>query len=193
MQPDYSRRNRKRYEEYAYILDYQPKARSKTVKGREGVIIQAIGDEYFTLLELLGVEGIMYSIGERVYVGKNLRDKIISVLGRLSYDDLTPTAKSELPGIVEKIVISKEKKFVEYFNTLQPITPRMHALELIPGIGKAMLRKILEERERKPFESFKDIEGRVGLKAPEKQIAKRVLEELTGKTQTYLFVKRREQ
>lgn len=153
------------------------------------MIIQALGEEYFTLLELLGIDGMMYTIGERLYIGRDIREKIISVLGRLSYEDLTPTAKSELPRIVENIVRAKEKKFVDYFNKLQPITPRMHALELIPGIGKAMLKRILNERERKPFESFKDIEERVGLKDPAKQITKRVLEELSGQTQTCIFTK----
>lgn len=179
----------RRYEEHAYVLDFQVKAKSKTIKGREGVIIQALGEDYFTLLELLGIDGVMYTIGERLYIGRNLREKIISVLGKLTYQDLTPTAKSELPRIVENIVRSREKKFVEYFNKLQPITPRMHALELIPGIGKAMSKRILAERERKPFESFKDIEERVGLRDPPKQIARRVLEEISGETQTYIFAK----
>ncbi len=186
----FPRQHAKKYEEQAYILDFQIKARSRTVKGREGIIIQSLGDEYFTLLELLGLDNVVYTIGEKLYIGKNFRDKVLSVLGRLAYTDLTPAAKGELPNVIERIVTEKEKKFVEYFNRLQPITPRMHALELIPGIGKAVLKKILEERERRRFESFKDIEERVGLKNPEKQVAKRVLEELKGETQTYIFVKR---
>ena len=186
----FPRLHAKKYEEQAYILDFQIKARSRTVKGREGVIIQSLGDEYFTLLELLGLDNVVYTIGEKLYIGKNFRDKVLSVLGRLSYADLTLAAKSELPNVIERIIMEKEKKFVEYFNNLQPITPRMHALELIPGIGKAMLKKILEEREGRRFESFKDIEERVGLKNPEKQIARRILEELQGETQTYIFVKR---
>lgn len=186
----FPRQHAKKYEEQAYILDFQIKARSRTVKGREGIIIQSLGDEYFTLLELLGLDNVVYTIGEKLYIGKNFRDKVLSVLGRLAYTDLTLAAKGELPNVIERIVTEKEKKFVEYFNRLQPITPRMHALELIPGIGKAVLKKILEERERRRFESFKDIEERVGLKNPEKQVAKRVLEELKGETQTYIFVKR---
>ncbi len=180
----------KRYEEYAYVLDIQMKGRARTVRGREGVIIQSLGEDYLTFLELLGVDGVLYTIGERLYIGKESRDKVSSVLGRLSYEELTPTARSVLPEVVEKIVEAKEQRFVEFFNNSQPITPRMHALELIPGIGKAMLRKILEEREKAPFKSYKDIEQRVGLKDVQKQVAKRILEELEGRTQTYLFVKR---
>ncbi|MGC8555938.1 MAG: DUF655 domain-containing protein [Conexivisphaera sp.] len=180
----------KKYEEYAYVLDVEVRGRSRTVRGKEGVIIQSIGEDYLTFLELQGAEGVLYTIGERLYIGKEQRDKVVSVLGRLSYGDLTPTAKSVLPDVVERIVEAKEQRFVEFFNTSQPLTPRMHALELIPGIGKAMLRKILEERERAPFVSYRDVEQRVGLKDLKKQLARRILEELEGGTQTYLFVKR---
>ncbi|BBE42863.1 MAG: DUF655 domain-containing protein [Conexivisphaera sp.] len=180
----------KKYEEYAYVLDIQVRGRARTVRGKEGTVIQSLGEDYLTFLELLGVDGVLYTIGERLYIGKEPRDKVASVLGRLSYGELTPTAKSVLPEIVEKIVESKEQRFVEFFNNSQPLNPRMHALELIPGIGKAILKKILDERDRVPFTSYKDIEQRVGLKEVQKQIAKRILEELEGGTQTYLFVKR---
>jgi len=180
----------RRYEEYAYVLDLEVKGRSRTVRSKEGVIIQSLGEDYLTFLELQGIEGVVYTIGERLYIGRNQRDKVVSVLGRLSYQDLTPTARSVLPEVVEKIVASKEQRLIEFFNTSQPLNPRMHALELVPGIGKAMLRKILEERERAPFTSYADLERRVGLKDPQKQIARRILEELEGNTQTYLFVRR---
>ena len=58
----------------------------------------------------------------------------MSVLGRLEYDDISQSAKNDLPTIVEKIVIRNEKRFVDYVNNTQPITPRIHALELIPGL-----------------------------------------------------------
>ncbi|MCI4461262.1 MAG: DUF655 domain-containing protein [Nitrososphaeria archaeon] len=180
----------RRYEEYAYVLDLEVKGRSRTVRGKEGVIIQSLGEDYLTFLELQGIEGVVYTIGERLYIGRDQRDKVVSVLGRLSYQDLTPTARSVLPEVVEKIVASKEQRLIEFFNTSQPLNPRMHALELVPGIGKVMLRKILEERERAPFTSYADLERRVGLKDPQKQIARRILEELEGNTQTYLFVRR---
>ncbi len=44
----------KKYEEFAYVLDYRPNSRSSLIKGRDGTIIQAIGLDRLTLLELLG-------------------------------------------------------------------------------------------------------------------------------------------
>jgi putative nucleotide binding protein len=185
-----SQPSQRKYEEYAFVLDFTQRGRSNTVKGREGVIIQAIGEEHLTLLELLGVENVNFEVSERVYIGRNGRDKVISVLGRLDYNSMSQSAKSELPGIVEKIVTVNEKRFVDYVNTAQPITPRIHALELIPGIGKTYMMTIIRQRELKRFESFADIQGRVGLRDPAKLIARRIIDEIAGIARMNLFVRK---
>lgn len=180
----------RKYEEYAYVLDFTPRGKSITVRGREGVIIQAIGEERLTLLELLGVQNITVEIGERLYIGREGRDKVASVLGRLEYNDVSQAAKNELPNIVEKIVIANEKRFVEYINMSQPITPRIHALELIPGIGKTYMMTIIKERDKKKFENFADLQSRVGLRDPAKLVAKRIIEEIMGQARMNLFVRK---
>lgn len=180
----------RKYEEYAYILDFMLRGKSNTVRGREGIIIQAIGEERLTLLELLGVQNMSFEVGERVYIGREGRDKVISVLGRLDYHDISQSAKNELPNIVEIIVIANEKRFIDYMNMSQPITPRIHALELIPGIGKTYMMTIIKERDKKRFESFEDIQNRVGLRDPAKLIAKRIIDEITGEARMNLFVRK---
>jgi putative nucleotide binding protein len=52
------------------------------------------------------------------------------------------------------------------------------------------MKSMLEERDKKKFESFADLQERIGLKEPKKQIAKRIMEEITGETRMNLFVKR---
>lgn len=180
----------RKYEEYAYVLDFTPRGKSITVRGREGVIIQAIGEERLTLLELLGVQNTTVEIGERLYIGREGRDKVASVLGRLEYNDVSQAAKNELPTIVEKIVVANEKRFVEYINMSQPITPRIHALELIPGIGKTYMMTIIKERDKKKFENFADLQGRVGLRDPAKLVTKRIIEEIMGQARMNLFVRK---
>jgi len=180
----------RKYEEYAYVLDFTPRGKSITVRGREGVIIQAIGEERLTLLELLGVQNASVEIGERLYIGREGRDKVASVLGRLEYNDVSQAAKNELQTIVEKIVVANEKRFVEYINVSQPITPRIHALELIPGIGKTYMMTIIKERDKKKFENFSDLQSRVGLREPAKLVAKRIIEEIVGQARMNLFVRR---
>ena len=49
---------------------------------------------------------------------------------------------------------------------------------------------MIEEWESKKFTDFKDLQERVGLKEPAKQIAKRIIEEITGETRMNLFVRK---
>ena len=180
----------RRYEEYAYVLDFVERGKSSTVRGRQGIIITALGEDRLTLLEVLGVENSTFDVGERIYIGKQGRTKVQSVLGKLDYARISQTAQSEISGVVEKTVIQNEKRFIDYLNNCQPLTPRIHALELIPGIGKTYMKVMLEEREKRKFESFEDLQRRVGLKDPIKHIAKRIMEEISGEARMNLFVKK---
>jgi len=74
----------------------------------------------------------------------------------MTYEKISSSAKNEIPEIVKSIVIKNEQRFVDYLNNAQPLTPRVHALELIPGIGKTYLNSIIREREKKPFENCYD-------------------------------------
>ena len=180
----------RKYEEHAYVLDSKLRAKSTTVHGRTGIIVIAIGEERLTLLEILGTEDSTFDVGERIYIGKEGRTKVQSVLGKIDYIKISDPAKNEIPGVVELIVTKNEKKFVDYISNAQPLTPRIHALELIPGIGKTYMNIIIKEREKNPFESFYDIEKRTGLKEPIKHLSQRIIEEVLGETRMNIFVKR---
>jgi putative nucleotide binding protein len=180
----------KKYEEFAYVLDFLPRGKSVVIKGREGPIVQAVGEERLTLLELLAVENQNFEPGEKVRIGKEGREKVISVLGKLTFEELGQEAKNQLLQVAEEIVKANEPKYVAYFNNLQPLTPRLHGLELIPGIGKTFMKEIVQTREKKPFASFKDIQERIGLREPAKLVAKRIVEEISGGSRINLFVKK---
>jgi len=182
----------KKYEEYTYVLDYLPLGRPGRVKTgfKAEPLVQLLGEDYFTLLEAEVVRGAKFELRERVYVGKaRPRGKINHIISRVNYEELTSTAKSELPFIVETIVNNREWTIVQFFNQAQPVTPRMHALELLPGIGKKYMWSILEERERKPFESFEDIKKRVAIPDPAKTVSKRILDELMGEAKHRIFIR----
>jgi putative nucleotide binding protein len=184
----------KRYEEYAYILDFLPHGRAGMhVSGRAGyragALVQLVGEGFFTLLEALVKEGVTLKPLDRVFVGKEAREEITYIIGRIGYDELTAAARTELPAVISSIVLNREKSFVEFFNTARAITPRMHALELVPGIGKKYMWQVINERERKPFESFADLQKRTELPNPVKLITKRVMEELCGDSKYRLFTR----
>ena len=184
----------KRYEEFAYVLDFlthgKPGFRPTGRAGyRAGALIQSVGEEFFTLLEALVKEELVLKPGDRVYVGKDSRSEVTYIIGRISFEELTASAKAELPSVISKIVQNREKWFVNFFNTARAITPRMHALELVPGIGKKYMWQVINERDRKPFESFEDLQKRTELPNPIKLISKRVMEELEGDSKYRLFTR----
>jgi len=141
-------------------------------------IIQAIGISQFKLLELVP-KSLEIQIHENVYIGDGEREKIERVKRRISYDELTQTARVELPFVVEQLVAEKEPEYVQFFNKSISITPKLHMLHLLPGIGKKLMWEILEERGKRPFESFADISHRIkSIPHPEKMVANRIMEEL---------------
>lgn len=180
----------RKYEEYAFVLDFDTRGKSSTVRGRDGIIVTAIGEDHLTLLEVLGIPNSIFEVGEKIFIGKEGRTKILSVLGKMDYEKISSSAQSELETVVENIVTINESKFVDYLNKAQPLTPRIHTLELIPGIGKTYMKIMLEEREEKQFESYQDLQERVGFKEPVKHISERIMDEITGESRMNLFVKR---
>lgn len=182
-------------EDYAYVLDVffpdQILARDPSLirRGfpRNETYVQAVGEQYFALLELTLKPNVNVEVGERIYIGSGVRDKVDKIVRRLRYDELTEEAKRTLEEILATIVRNQESRFVEFFNKAGPITLRMHTLELLRGIGKKTLWQILEERRKKPFQSFEDIRNRLGID-PEKLIMDRILRELQGKETYYIFV-----
>jgi putative nucleotide binding protein len=177
-----------RREEYAYVLDFMPTGKSFSNKSEP--VAQLIGEEWFTLLEVTPKLGATMALAERVYIGKDEREKVSLIKARISYDDLTQTAKNGLQRAISTIIKANEKRFVDVFNNAGPLNIRQHALELLPGIGKKHLEAILKARNEKRFESFVDINARVSLlQDPAKLIGERVLSELQGTERFYMFTK----
>lgn len=172
-------------EEKCIILDFLPTGYPERRHAES--IAQAIGFN-FTLLELVPKEGVTLKPDEEVYVGEGQRDKVKTVKGVLPPQRMTTFSKSILPTVVDKLVNAEEARFVYFFNNAGIITPRMHKLELIPGVGKKHVQDLIVERRKKPFESFADLLTRVRLfPDPHKSVVRRVLQELEGDEKYYIF------
>ena len=156
---------------------------------KKTAIVQAIGKEHIVLLELVPKKDIFLQPLEEVYIGEGKRDKIHHIKGRLPFDQLTATARSELIHTARELVEKHQARFVEFFNNAQPLTTRMHQLELLPGLGKKHMLEVLEARKEKSFESFDDIKKRVKLMPDIPSIiTKRIIAELEGKEKHRVFV-----
>ena len=174
-------------EEYALVLDYLPSGRPTSYKPEP--IAQVIGTVFFTLLEVVPKQALKPQ--DRIYVGKDERKEIDYIKRRISFKDLTVSAVSELDKSIEKIVDEQKQRFIDFFNKSVPITIKRHQLELLPGLGKKHMMDILSERQKKPFESFEEIEQRVKfMPAPRKAILKRIMAELEEKdVKHFLFAR----
>ncbi|MCL5100511.1 MAG: DUF655 domain-containing protein [Candidatus Marsarchaeota archaeon] len=174
-------------EEYGVVLDFLPSGRSFSVRSEP--IVQLLGDNKFTLLEAVP-KSTDIKVGERLYIGKGVRDKIALIKGRLNFENLTEGSKNELPNAISSIIQREEQRFISFFNNASPLNIRMHSLELLPGVGKKHLSAILDAREEKPFESFNDLSQRVPLlQDPIKLLTERVLIELRGDTRFFILAR----
>jgi putative nucleotide binding protein len=175
-------------DDYARVLDYLPKGKSEVPPHKRKPLVQAIGDNFFSLLELCPKEGMDFELGERIYIGDDARQKIDHIERRIKYEWLTPTGKSELPHILKEVIESNEKEYLNFYNTAGTISTRQHKFETLPKIGRRHREEILEEREIKPFESFEDMRRRLtSIPDPAKVLVDKIVEELKGDSKYYLF------
>ena len=172
----------KRREIQARVIDFLPYGHPEDSRPvyQKKPLVQAVGEDQFVLMELSPKKDKIPEVYSRVYIGEGEREVIDHVTKRLRYEELTPTAKVELPYVLEKIIKENEERFIKAFNNAKPITTRLHTLDLFPGIGKKLMWAIVEERKKGEFASFEDLTKRVkGLHHPEKILAKRIEEEIT--------------
>lgn len=177
----------------AIVLDYLPRGRPDDDRPQyeKEPVAYALEDGDFRLVEVEFADGADVSIGDRIVIDPP--DENVATVRDIGYEDLSSGAKSELEYAVEEIVEAEEERFVDVYNEAGPITLRLHQLNLLPGIGKKLRNTILDERKRKPFESFDELEERVsGLHRPKEVLGERILEELREEDLKYRIFARRE-
>ena len=181
----------------AVVLDYLPHGRAEDDRPQyqKQPLAYAVGVEEFRLFEVTLEEDVSLTITDR-FDCQSSNDSVANVR-ELDYEELSSAAQSELEHAIRDVVETNERRFVDFYNDAQPITLRLHQLNLLPGIGKKLRNNILEKRKRKPFESFEDLGERVsGLHNPEEVLVERILEELREddlKYRTFVRVEEQQQ
>ncbi|MHA1743105.1 MAG: DUF655 domain-containing protein [Candidatus Heimdallarchaeota archaeon] len=174
-------------DDYVIVLDFLPHGKPSDRKAEP--LVQGIGEKYFNLLEVVVKDDVKIKPGDKLYIGEEKREDVKYIRGRINYQFLTNYARNELERVVAEIINKDEGRFINFFNKAGPVTTRLHTLELLPGIGKTHMWQIINERKKKPFESFEELQKRVEmLPDPKKLIVKRILMELEGKDRYRLFV-----
>jgi putative nucleotide binding protein len=173
---------------YAVVLDYLPHGRpgDDRPQYKKSPLAYALGESEFRLLELTLEDDADVSIGDRIVLSPADDRERVNRIREVEYDDLSNAAHSELEYVVEEIVDRHERRFVDFYNDAQPITLRLHQLNLLPGIGKKLRNDVLDERKRAPFESFEELEERIaGLHDPKGVLVDRIMEELRDEDLKY--------
>ncbi len=116
-------------------------------------------------------------------------EKLREVLKKIDYDDLTSTSKALIQQVLENGIKDYEEEFINFFNNSTSITPRMHSLKLLPGVGQKHMWEIIKARDRQKFITFQDIADRTSVSNPAKLIASRIIKELQRDVKYYLFSK----
>lgn len=177
----------------AVIVDYLPHGRPDDTRPQyqKASLAYALETESFELLELTLTEDADVNIVDRIPIDDGAEDSVIEEVTTIEYDELSNSAVSELEYAIEAIIDADEGRFVDFYNDAQPISLRLHQLNLLPGIGKKLRNKIIDKRKRQPFESFEDLSDRVGgLHNPREVIAERIMEELRDEDLKYkIFVR----
>lgn len=178
-------------ESSAYVLDYLPNGRATDRAFYREPIVLGLGATELKFLEIVVRPGGRYVPGQAFALlpVDGVPAPIDHVRRRLGAEELTSGARAELAPALESIVHADAPRYLRFFNESEAVSRRFHLLELLPGIGKKTMQAIVDERRKKPFESFGDLEARVHLKSPEKLIVARIEQELTGVEDKYrLFV-----
>jgi putative nucleotide binding protein len=173
---------------YAVVLDYLPHGRPDDDRPqyKKSPLAYALGESDFRLLELTLADEADVSIGDRIVLAPEAERTKVTRIREVEYEDLSNAAHSELEYVVEEIVDRHERRFVDFYNDAQPITLRLHQLNLLPGIGKKLRNDVLDERKRAPFESFEELEDRItGLHDPKGVLVDRIMEELRDEDLKY--------
>lgn len=179
-------------QETAIVLDVLPHGRTEDDRPQyeKEPLAYTLDSEDFTLYELT-LESSDLSIGDRIDIYNS------SQVGRareIDYEDLPGGASTELEYVIEDLVVENEQRFVDFYNEAQPITLRLHQLNLLPGIGKKLRNDILDGRKRRPFQSFDDIESRIdGLHNPREVLVERIMEEIREDDLKYRIFAREEE
>jgi putative nucleotide binding protein len=180
-------------ESTSVVLDFLPHGRTEDDRPQyeKEPLAYVLDYEGFSLYEVIAEQDADISIGDRIDIAAA---EFVGRYSEIDYEDLPGGAQSELEYVIEDLVDEDETRFVDFYNDAQPITLRLHQLNLLPGIGEKLRNDILDERKRKPFESFGDLEDRIdGLHNPQEKLVERILEELREEDLKYRIFARREE
>ena len=126
----------------------------------------------------------LQAVGARIFMGidHSKREVVQDILGFARIRDLSNGASTELPIIIQQIIEDSPDVFVQqFFNRAGNLSLKMHAFELLSGVGSKKALEMVASRGRVGWESFAQLNEDCGINAPE-LLAKRFVSEIEDRS-----------
>ena len=126
----------------------------------------------------------MQMIGARLYMGIDhpKRDVVQDILGFARIRDLSNTASMELPIVIQQIIEDSPEIFIQqFFNRASNLSLKMHAFELLAGVGSKKALDMVAKRGRTGWETFAQLDEDCSINSSE-LLAKRFVSEIEDRS-----------
>lgn len=126
----------------------------------------------------------LQAIGARIFMGidHSKREVVQDILGFARIRDLSNGASIELPIVIQQIIEDSPEVFVQqFFNRAGNLSLKMHAFELLSGVGSKKALEMVASRGRVGWESFAQLNEDCGINAAE-LLAKRFVSEIEDRS-----------
>ena len=122
----------------------------------------------------------MQMVGARIYMGidHSQREVVQDVLGFARIRDLSNAANQEMPIVIQQIIEDSPEVFIQqFFNRAGNLSLKMHAFELLPGVGNKKAMEMVSSRGRVGWDSFAQLNEDCNINAAE-LLARRFVSEI---------------
>ena len=126
----------------------------------------------------------LQAVGARIFMGidHSKREVVQDILGFARIRDLSNGASIELPIVIQQIIEDSPDVFVQqFFNRAGNLSLKMHAFELLSGVGSKKALEMVASRGRVGWESFAQLNEDCGINASE-LLAKRFVSEIEDRS-----------
>ena len=119
-------------------------------------------------------------VGNRIYMGidHSQREVVQDVLGFARIRDLSNAASTELTIVIQQMIEDAPEVFIQqFFNRAGNLSLKMHAFELLSGVGNKKAMEMVASRGRVGWENFAQLNEDCNINAAE-LLAKRFVSEI---------------
>ena len=123
-------------------------------------------------------------VGARIYMGidHSKREVVQDILGFARIRDLSNSTLMELPVVIQQIIEDSSEVFIQqFFNRAGNLSLKMHAFELLAGVGNKKALEMVAKRGRSGWESFAQLDEDCGINSAE-LLAKRFVLEIEDRS-----------